>query len=105
MHIEKGQMPPAEGFWSSTMYDASFFFVPNSINRYTLSSRSKLVPNADGSIDLYLQADSPGKAKEANWLPTPEAKFIPMLRLYWPKETPPSVLDGTSEPPAITVAK
>ena len=104
MHFEKGQMPPVEGFWSLTMYDASFFFVPNPLHRYTLSSRNKFVTNADGSVDLYLQADSPGKDKEANWLPAPKAKFIPMLRLYWPKETPPSILDGTWKPPAIKVA-
>ena len=101
MHFDKGQTPPVDGFWSLTMYDASFFFVPNPLNRYTLSSRNKFVTNPDGSVDLYLQADSPGKAKEANWLPAPKAKFIPMLRLYWPKETPPSILDGTWIPPAI----
>ena len=86
MHIEKGQLPPVDGFWSLTMYDANFFFVPNRINRYTLSSRNKFLTNSDGSVDLYLQADSPGKAKEANWLPTPNAKFVAMLRLYWPKK-------------------
>lgn len=105
MHIDKGQMPPVDGFWSLTMYDAGFFFVPNPINRYTLSSRNKFVTNADGSVDLYLQADLPGEAKEANWLPAPKAKFIPMLRLYWPKETPPSIIDGTWKPPAIRVAQ
>ena len=104
VHIDKGQMPPVDGFWSFTMYDAAYFFVPNPLNRYTLSSRNKLVSNPDGSVDLYLQADSPGKAKEANWLPAPKAKFIPMLRLYWPKETPPSIIDGTWNPPAIKVA-
>jgi hypothetical protein len=101
MHFDKGQTPPVDGFWSLTMYDASFFFVPNPINRYTLSSRNKFVTNPDGSVDLYLQADSPGKAKEANWLPAPRAKFIPMLRLYWPKETPPSIIDGTWTPPPV----
>lgn len=105
MHFDKGKMPPVDGFWSLTMYDASFFFVPNPINRYTLSARNKFVTNADGSVDLYLQSDSPGKAKEANWLPTPKAKFIPMLRLYWPKETPPSILDGSWIPPGIKVAQ
>ena len=104
VHIDKGQMPPADGFWSITMYDAGYFFVPNPINRYTVSSRNKFVTNADGSVDLYLQADSPGKAKEANWLPAPKAKFIPMLRLYWPKENPPSIIDGTWKPPAVTEA-
>lgn len=104
MHFDKGQFPPVNGFWSLTMYDTSYFFVPNPINRYTLSARNKFVTNADGSVDLYLQADSPGKAKEANWLPAPKAKFIPMLRLYWPKDTPPSIIDGTWKPPAIKVA-
>lgn len=105
MHYDEGQFPPVNGFWSLTMYDASFFFVPNPINRYTLSARNKFVTNPDGSIDLYLQSDSPGKAKEANWLPTPKAKFIPMLRLYWPKETPPSIIDGTWKPPGVKVAQ
>src|SRR5579883_504226 len=86
VHFARGQMPPVNGFWSLTMYDSHYFFVPNSLNRYTLSQRNKFVANPDGSIDLYLQADSPGKAKEANWLPAPKANFILMLRLYWPRE-------------------
>jgi len=94
-------LPPAHGFWSLTMYDSQYFFVPNSLNRYTLSQRNNLKKNDDGSIDLYLQKDSPGPDKEANWLPTPAAGFIPMFRLYWPKETPPSVLDGSWWPPVI----
>jgi hypothetical protein len=104
MHFDKGQMPPVNGFWSLTMYDDKYFFVANPLHRYTLSERNKFVTNPDGSVDLYLQADSPGKAKEANWLPAPRAKFVPMLRLYWPKETPPSIINGTWEPPAIKVA-
>jgi len=105
IHFDKGQMPPVDGFWSITMYDDKYFFVPNPLNRYTLSQRNKFVTNADGSVDLYLQAESPGKAKEANWLPAPKAKFIPMMRLYWPKETPPSIIDGSWKPPAIMVAQ
>jgi hypothetical protein len=101
MHFDKGQMPPVDGFWSLTMYDAKYFFVPNALNRYTLSSRNKFIANSDGSVDLYLQAESPGAEKEANWLPAPKAPFIPMLRLYWPKETPPSIIDGTWKPPGI----
>jgi hypothetical protein len=104
IHFDKGQMPPVDGFWSITMYDEHYFFVPNPLNRYTLSQRNKFVTNADGSVDLYLQADSPGKAKEANWLPAPKAKFIPMLRLYWPKQTPPSIIDGSWKPPAVNEA-
>ena len=101
MRFEKGQMPPVKGFWSLTMYDPEFFFVRNPINRYNLSQRDKLVANPDGSVDLYLQAESPGPDKEANWLPAPKGKFIPMLRLYWPNETPPSILDGSWKPPAL----
>jgi hypothetical protein len=104
LHIDKGQMPPVNGFWSLTMYNDQYFFVDNPLNRYTLSSRNKFVSNADGSVDMYLQSDSPGKAKEANWLPAPKGRFIPMLRLYWPKETPPSIIDGTWKIPAITPA-
>ena len=100
IHFEKGQMPPVRGFWSLTMYDADRFFVPNALNRYTLSQRDNFVVNVDGSVNIYLQANSPGKDREANWLPTPEGKFSVMLRLYWPKDTPPSILDGTWKPPA-----
>ena len=101
MHIERGQFPPVDGFWSITMYDANYFFVPNALDRYTLSARNQFVTNPDGSVDLYLQADAPGKDKEANGLPAPRAKFIPMLRLYWPKATPPSILDGSWVLPAV----
>ena len=97
----KSDLPPADGFWSLTMYDSGYFFVPNPLNRYTLSERNQLKANADGSIELYLQKDSPGPDKEANWLPAPDGRFIPMFRLYWPKENPPSVLDGTWWPPVI----
>jgi len=98
----KADLPPANGFWSLTMYDPQYFFVPNALNRYTVSPRNHLKTNADGSIDLYLQKDNPGPDKESNWLPAPAGGFIPMFRLYWPKETPPSVLDGTWWPPKIT---
>jgi hypothetical protein len=101
MRFEKGQMPPVKGFWSLTMYDPGFFFVPNPINRYNVSQRNTFVTNPDGSVDLYLQAESPGPDKEPNWLPAPKGKFITMLRLYWPTENPPSILDGTWKPPAV----
>jgi hypothetical protein len=101
MRFGKGQMPPVKGFWSVTMYDTDFFFVPNPINRYNLSQRNTFVTNPDGSVDLYLQAESPGKDKEANWLPAPKGKFITMLRLYWPKDTPPTILDGSWTPPPV----
>ena len=79
MHFAKGQMPPAKAFWSLTMYDGKYFFVANPLNRYTLSSRSRFKQNQDGSVDLYIQNESPGKDKEANWLPAPKGKFVLML--------------------------
>jgi hypothetical protein len=94
-HFDKGELPPVKGFWSLTMYDAQYFFVANLLNRYSISERDNLKANDDGSIDLYIQHDSPGADKESNWLPAPEGKFILMLRLYWPKNTPPSIIDGT----------
>jgi len=102
MHFPKGQLPPVDGFWSLTMYDADYFFVNNSLNRYTLSARNALKANPDGSVDLYIQNQNPGPDKESNWLPAPPGKFILMLRLYWPKETPPSIIDGTWKIPAVT---
>jgi hypothetical protein len=101
MHFDKGDLPPVQGFWSLTMYNAELFFVDNPLNRYTLSERNKFKFNPDGSVDLYLQAANPGADKESNWLPAPDGRFIPMLRLYWPKETAPSILNGTWKPPAV----
>ena len=101
MHFDKGQLPPVNGFWSLTMYNADYFFIANPLNRYTLSARNDLKTNADGSVDLYLQNENPGPEKQSNWLPAPDGKFILMLRLYWPKETPPSIVDGTWTIPAV----
>jgi hypothetical protein len=102
MHLDKGKLPPVKGFWSLTMYNADYFFVDNPLNRYTLSQRNDLKQNSDGSIDLYIQADNPGPDKESNWLPAPKDQFALMLRLYWPQETPPSILDGTWQIPQVT---
>ncbi len=101
IHFDKGGMPPVKAFWSLTMYDTEFFFVPNAIDRYDLSQRSTFITNPDGSVDLYIQAESPGKAREANWLPAPKGKFNLVLRLYWPTRSPPSILDGTWTPPPV----
>lgn len=99
----KGETPPVNGFWSITMYeiDQGWWFVPNPPDKFTVSPRDNLVPNADGSVTLYFQAESPGKDKEANWLPAPSGAFLPMLRMYWPKDTAPSILDGSWTPPQI----
>ncbi|MBV9431941.1 MAG: DUF1254 domain-containing protein [Hyphomicrobiales bacterium] len=100
IHFPKGELPPAEGFWSITMYDSNYFFVSNPLNRYSISARQNLKTNADGSTDLYIQHETPGADKESNWLPAPAGKFILMLRMYWPSEKPPSIIDGTWTPPA-----
>lgn len=102
IHFAKGEMPPVNGFWSLTMYDTDYYFVPNPLNRYTLSQRDKFATNADGSVDLRIQHGSPGKAKEANWLPAPEGQFVLFLRLYWPKE---SFLKGEWAPPPVMKTK
>jgi hypothetical protein len=101
MNFPKGQLPPANGFWSLTMYDSAYFFVNNPINRYSISARQNLQSNPDGSTDLYVQKDSPGKDKESNWLPAPAGDFILMLRMYWPEEKNPSILDGSWKIPPV----
>ncbi len=105
MRFGPGRLPPADGFWSLTMYDKDYFFVNNPLNRYTLSQRNDLKKNPDGSIDLYLQNTNPGPERESNWLPTPAGRFILMLRLYWPKATPPSILDGSWTIPPVVLQK
>ena len=107
----KGQLPPVNSFWSLTMYDGkSQLLIKNPINRYLINSPmlSGMHKNPDGSLTLYVQKDSPGKAKESNWLPAPNGPVYLVMRLYWPKETPPSVLpagEGTWQPPAIVATK
>jgi hypothetical protein len=83
MHFQAGQLPPNNAFWSLTMGDARNHFVANPINRYSVSDRSGLVPNADGSVDIYLQNTAPA-GHESNWLPAPSGKFILWLRVYMP---------------------
>lgn len=98
LHLEKDKLPPVEAFWSLTAYDADGYFMPNALKRQALGDRDELVRNADGSLDLFIQADSPGPGKEANWLPVAKAPFTLMLRLYWPSS---QVLDGTWTPPPL----
>jgi hypothetical protein len=102
----KGETPPVNAFWSITMYeiDKGWWFVPNPLNKFTVSPRNDLKYNPDGSLTLYFQNESPGKDKEANWLPAPTGDFIPMLRMYWPKETDPSINNGTWKPPPVEKA-
>jgi hypothetical protein len=102
----KDLTPPVNGFWSITMYmiDGGWWFVPNPLNKFTVSLRDQPSFNEDGSLTLYFQADSPGKDKEANWLPAPKGDFIPMLRMYWPKDKSPSILDGSWKLPPVVKA-
>jgi hypothetical protein len=99
IHFEKGQTPPTAAFWSLTLYDSDGFQVPNSLNRFALSSWMPLKHNGDGSLDLYLQNESPGQGKEANWLPAPKGPFNVLLRLYAPRS---DALTGKWNPPPVT---
>src|SRR5262245_58567499 len=81
LHFDKGDMPPANAFWSVTLYDSQGFQVPNSLNRFAVSSWMPFKYNADGSLDLYFQEQSPGADKEANWLPEPKGPFNLTMRL------------------------
>ncbi|MBY5863640.1 DUF1254 domain-containing protein [Rhizobium leguminosarum] len=102
-----GQLPPVNSFWSVTMYDGkSQFLVKNPINRYLVNSPmlSEMKKNDDGSLTLYIQKDSPGANKEANWLPAPDSTIYLVMRLYWPKTEAPSILPagkGTWQPPGV----
>lgn len=94
-------LPPVDAFWSLTMYDAhEFYLVANVIDRYSIGDRTPgLQYNTDGSLTIYMQKDSPGADKEANWLPTPQrGNFRPLMRMYQPKQP---VLDGSYVLPAI----
>ena len=105
-----GALPPVNAFWSVTMYDGkSQLLIKNPIDRYLLNSPMlpAMKKNADGSLTLYIQKDSPGKALEANWLPAPNDTIYLVMRLYWPKDTQPSILppgEGTWKPPGIVQA-
>jgi hypothetical protein len=100
LHFPAGGLPPNNAFWSLTMGDAKNRFVPNPINRFSVGDRSGLVPNADGSVDIYIQNAAPA-AHESNWLPAPAGKFILWLRVYVPGA---AILDGEyTVPPVVTV--
>jgi hypothetical protein len=99
LHFKKDDLPPVSAFWSLTMYDAEGFQVANPLNRFAIGDRDTLKYNPDGSLDLYVQNESPGPDKEANWLPAPKSGQLGLtMRLYAPK---PQALDGRWNPPAI----
>ncbi|MGZ3796708.1 MAG: DUF1254 domain-containing protein [Pseudobdellovibrionaceae bacterium] len=98
LHFAKGKWPPVNAFWSLTLYNSRQSFVDNSLKRYSLGSKNKLVAKKDGSLNIYIQSTDPGKAKRANWLPAPSGEFSLMLRLYWPQQ---AALNGEWQAPAI----
>jgi hypothetical protein len=102
LHFEAGLTPPVNAFWSVTMYDPQSYFVENSINRYAISSWMPLTRNNDGSLDIYIQHESPGADKESNWLPAPDGNFNVTMRMYWPSAKDPSIINGSWKPPAVT---
>ncbi|WP_419711108.1 DUF1254 domain-containing protein [Pseudomonas sp. NFX224] len=98
MHFDKGQEPPVNAFWSVTLYDPEGFQVGNKLDRFAVSSWMPFKTNADGSLDLYFQNESPGKELEANWLPAPKGPFNLTMRLYGPKA---DAMNGKWNPPAV----
>jgi hypothetical protein len=97
LHFPEGQLPPNDAFWSLTMTDVAGFMVKNPIDRSGVGSRSGLVSNADGSIDIFLQRTAPA-GHESNWLPAPAGAFKLMLRAYLPGR---AVLDGEYHVPPV----
>ena len=102
MHFSKEELPPVEAFWSVTMYDAEGFQAANKLDRFAIGDRDNLNYNADGSLDLYIQHDSPGADKESNWLPAPVCPLGVTMRLYAPKAV---ALDGRWVPPPVKKVK
>ncbi|RMH82353.1 DUF1254 domain-containing protein [Pseudomonas sp. AOB-7] len=99
LHFKKGELPPVKAFWSLAMYDERQLFTDNPIGRYSIDDRDGLKLNADGSLDIYIQRESPGNDKELNWLPTPaQGQFTMNLRLYWPEA---QALNGRWLPPVV----
>ena len=98
LHFPAGELPPNDAFWSLTITDVAGFMVHNPINRYSVGDRSGLAPNADGSIDIYIQSAA-SSGHEANWLPAPSGSFKLMLRAYLPGR---AILDGKYHLPPVS---
>jgi len=99
IHFAKDQIPPAQAFWSITLYDNEGFQVANPLNRFAVSSWMPFAYNTDGSLDLYFQNESPGAGKEANWLPAPKGPYNLTMRIYAPSS---DALTGKWTPPPVT---
>ncbi|HEY1068487.1 MAG TPA: DUF1254 domain-containing protein [Pirellulales bacterium] len=101
----KDGLPPVNAFWSVTMYDGKTqLLVDNPLNRYLINSPMlpDLKKNADGSLTIYLQHESPGADRESNWLPAPAGPIFVAMRLYWPRE---AALKGDWKPPVLQLVK
>jgi hypothetical protein len=98
LHFGQAELPPVHAFWSVTMYDSRGFQAANALNRFAIGDRDALHYNPDGSLDLYLQHESPGPDREANWLPAPTGQLGVTMRLYSPRA---AVLNGTWAPPPV----
>ncbi len=101
LHFPASGLPPNDAFWSLNMGDANNHYVPNPINRCSMSDRTKLAPNNDGSVDIYIQKTAPAD-HESNWLPAPSGNFILWLRVYLPGK---SILDGEYKVPPVVKVK
>jgi len=98
IHFDKGATPPVNAFWSITLYDSEGFQVGNALNRFAVSGWMPFKTAPDGSLDIYFQNESPGKDKEANWLPAPKGAFNLTMRLYSPQA---DALSGKWNPPPV----
>jgi hypothetical protein len=99
LHFKAGELPPVNAFWSLTAYGAHDFFIANPLQRYALGDRDPLVYNADGSLDIDVQAQPPSADKAHNWLPVQAGEpFLLNARLYWPKA---AALDGSWGMPGV----
>jgi len=96
VHFDKGSLPPVRAFWSLTAYDQEGYFIKNPFNRYVIGDRDPLKINPDGSLNIYIQAQTPGPDRESNWLPSGEGPFNLTARLYWPED---AILSGAWHPP------
>ena len=102
IHFDKGQTPPAEAFWSITLYDNDGFQVANPLNRFAVSSWMPFKYNPDGSLDLYFQNENPGADNDANWLPAPKGPYNLTMRIYAPQA---DALTGKWSPPPVMTAQ
>jgi hypothetical protein len=99
IRFKRGELPPANAFWSVTIYNKARYLVPNPIDRYAIGDRTKgLRRGRDGSLTIYVQHGRPGGAKAANWLPAPSGSFRLAMRIYEPRR---SALNGRWRPPPV----